>query len=134
MFSFVLILLCLVTVWSRDTFDSKTHVDPVPRAVLPDIQGKTGELDITLHGKPIHMTGYKSDMVFKWVAQKGSWEPHLLKLTHRLLTNGDEVVFDLGANLVRYDVNILSQLNVMTPGLHDTSICSSGAEWACLCI
>jgi hypothetical protein len=99
--SLFLVLLFSWRVYSRQTFDITTHMDPVPSAVLPDVEDKTAQITANLHEQQIKINGYKSDMVFQTVSKTGNWEPHLLKLSHKLLTNGDEVVFDLGANLVQ---------------------------------
>ena len=94
--------MCAIVVSTRSTFNSTTHRDRVPSQLIPTIAQRTGQLSINLHGKPVTLNGYKKEFVFQWVAKLGSWEPHLLKLSRKLLPVGDEVVFDLGANLVGF--------------------------------
>ena len=54
---------------------------------------------ISIHNTPLLIVGYENDIVFRHIGRTGEWDKEVVEIAQALCRNGNETIFDIGANL-----------------------------------
>lgn len=61
--------------------------------------GMISTVSISLQGKPIKLSGFENDIVFRHMSSHQEWDVDVIDLAKLLCPHGNETIFDIGANL-----------------------------------